>query len=227
MKKSVLLVALSIALVSFASMPAAQAGEMGSIVDEVRMRFLGVIPNESGELSAGGTSLPGNVELDSDLVPELDLTHKFNENVAAELILATSQHSVNTKETGGYISSDGKENLGDVSLLPPTLMAQYHFKPDDYFQPYVGAGLNYTLFYNEGNDLVDDTANSVDYDNSAGWALQAGFDVQLDSVSDRMALNVDLKKLYLNTDVSVNDGAVKADVDIDPLLFGVGISYEI
>jgi outer membrane protein len=38
-------------------------------------------------------------------------------------------------------------------------------------------------------------------------------------------LNMDIKKIYLNTDVSVNNGAVTADVDLDPWVFGVGVGY--
>ncbi|HEX2753597.1 MAG TPA: OmpW family outer membrane protein [Alphaproteobacteria bacterium] len=52
--------------------------------------------------------------------------------------------------------------------------------------------------------------------------MQAGLDYKLD---DHWMLNVDVKKIYLNTDVSVNNGAVTADVDLDPWVFGVGVGY--
>lgn len=64
---------------------------------------------------------------------------------------------------------------------------------------------------------------SVKYDDSVGYALQAGFDYKLD---DRWSLNFDVKKLFLNTDVIVNGGAINAkDVQIDPWIFGLGVGY--
>ena len=41
------------------------------------------------------------------------------------------------------------------------------------------------------------------------------------------SLNLDVKKLWLNTDVKANLGgtALKADVDLNPWIFGVGVGY--
>ena len=66
--------------------------------------------------------------------------------------------------------------------------------------------------------------NSVKYDNSFGYALQVGLDYK---ITEKVYLNLDIKKLYLSTEARVNAGGtkVKADVDIDPLLVGVGIGY--
>jgi outer membrane protein len=36
--------------------------------------------------------------------------------------------------------------FGDVELFPPTLSLQWHFNPDGRIQPFVGAGVNYTMF---------------------------------------------------------------------------------
>ena len=38
---------------------------------------------------------------------------------------------------------DGPE-VGSTKHLPPTVSLQYHFMPDSTFQPYLGAGVNYT-----------------------------------------------------------------------------------
>ena len=42
-------------------------------------------------------------------------------------------------------------------------------------------------------------------------------------IDDKWFVNVDVKKLFLQTDVSINSGAITADVDIDPWIVGVGI----
>ena len=110
--------------------------------------------------------------------------------------------------------------MGSVWLLPPTLTLQYHFLPTSRFSPYVGAGLNYTIFYNEKKGAL----RSISYDDNIGYALQAGIDY---AIAGAWSLNVDVKKLWLNTDVKANLGgtALKADVDINPWIFGVGLGY--
>jgi len=146
-------------------------------------------------------------------VPELDISYFFTENIAAELILATNSHDVSVSGT-----TLGEVDLGNVSLLPPTLTLQYHFAPRASFRPYVGMGVNYTMFY----DNDPGQAVSVNYDNGFGVALQAGADIP---VNDTYFFNVDVKKLFLSTDVTVDAGVatVGADVDINPWIVGVGV----
>ena len=110
--------------------------------------------------------------------------------------------------------------MGSVRLLPPTLTLQYHFAPTARFSPYVGAGLNYTFFYNEKKGAL----NSISYDDNIGYALQAGIDY---AIAGAWSFNIDVKKLWLSTDVKANLGgtALKADVDINPWIFGVGLGY--
>ncbi len=192
--------------------PLGQAEGAGTYVDQVRLRALSVAPDESADLSPDR----GAVEVTSDLTPELDLTHFYNDNLGFELILGTTEHSVTAPDVG--------LDLGEVSLLPPTLTVQYHFQPGASFRPYVGAGVNYTIFYNEGHGAQ---GMDVDIDDEFGWALQAGFDVKPAFLPEGMALNVDVKKLFLEPDVEVGGGAVSGDVELDPLLVGFGVSYRL
>lgn len=176
----------------------------------VRLRALGVIPDEEGRPSTVG----GKVHLNNDSVPELDFSYFFTENFALELILATTTHKASVKN-----SAVGNLDLGDISLLPPTLLAQYHHQFGNW-KPYVGAGLNYTIFY--GGDTGG--AESVKYENGMGYALQVGTDYK---IAENVYINFDIKKLYLDTEVKVKSAGtkVKADVDIDPWLVGLGIGY--
>lgn len=174
----------------------------------LRVRGLAVVPDESASIDPIG----GDVSIDNSLVPELDITYFATQNIAFELILGTTPHKVSAKGTAA-----GDVDLGKVWLLPPTLTAQYHFLPEGNIRPYVGAGINYTIFYNKD----EPTGINIKYDNAFGFALQAGVDVALD---DNWALNFDVKKLFLNTDATINN-SIKADVDIDPWLIGVGVGY--
>ncbi|TNE62541.1 MAG: OmpW family protein [Alphaproteobacteria bacterium] len=174
----------------------------------VRVRVIDVAPDESSTVSIGGKAT-----VDSAIVPELDISYFWSDHVATELILATTKHNV-----GAVGTALGDVDLGHTWVLPPTLLLQYHFAPDAAFRPYVGAGLNYTFFYSaDAGDL-----DTIDYKNGFGYALQAGFDVP---IKDNWTFNADVKKLWLNTDVTINDGVATADVDLDPWVFGVGFGY--
>ncbi|WP_236024754.1 OmpW/AlkL family protein [Arenibaculum pallidiluteum] len=178
----------------------------------VRARVLSVIPQEDGDIKdAAGNDTTLDVQVKKDTIPELDFTYFVTDNIALELIAGTSKHSVSVDPSGA--------SLGSVRLLPPTLTAQYHFLPKSTFSPYVGAGLNYTIFFDEESGVAD----SISYENGFGVALQAGVDIFL---TDNILLNVDVKKLWLDTDVSVSNGALRSKVDLNPWLVGVGVGYK-
>lgn len=195
----------------------------------VRGRVISVMPDESGDLSVAGAALSGDVDIADQIVPELDITYFFNEHIAAELILAVTPHdvkAVNVTVPGALTNAD--VDLGDVWLLPPTLTLQYHFRPDANWKPYIGAGVNATMFFDEDPGSV---ADGIEYDSSFGFALQAGVDYDLDGVPGGWALNADVKKVWINTDVTVDfstalNATVEADVDIDPVIFGLGLGYK-
>ena len=192
---------------------------------QVRLRGVAVQPNEKSEVSAIG----GDVNISNSFIPELDFTYFFNKNVAAELILGTTKHDVKT--TGSNLTAIGgpasaEVDLGSVWLLPPTLTLQYHFYPTKTLKPYLGAGLNYTIFYSVDEGSV---VKGLDYDNAVGFALQGGLDYML---NDKYFLNFDIKKLFLKTEVSVDATnlasglKIPAEVNIDPLLIGFGVGMK-
>jgi len=174
----------------------------------VRLRLIDVAPEESSTVSIGGEATAS-----SRVMPELDISYFWTDNFATELILATTKHSM-----GATGTALGDLDLGHVWVLPPTFLLQYHFNPEGKFRPYIGAGVNYTVFYSEDAGDVD----SIEYDDGFGYALQAGIDI---GINDNWAVNADVKKLFLNTDASINGDAVTADVDLDPWVFGLGLAY--
>ncbi len=210
MTKKLLLTALlsTVALTGFAS--ASHAEDYKNWMDkerfQVRGRMIAILAN--GEGTVNGTSLKTGV--DNSYVPEVDLTYFFTKNISAELIAATAKHTV-TANTA---------KVGDTWILPPTLTLQYHFTPDSQFSPYVGAGLNYSLFY--GEDAAS-PFTKMGVDGGFGYALQAGFDYW---INKNWGFNMDVKYIDLNVDVSVNNGALHAyDVDLNPFVVGAGVSY--
>ncbi|HEY0295482.1 MAG TPA: OmpW family outer membrane protein [Bordetella sp.] len=181
---------------------AAQAGA-GDIL--IRARAVSVTP----QVSTGDTLSTLNAGVKQSVIPELDFTYMFTDHLGAELILGTTRNRL-TSSLG---------SLGKVSLLPPTATLQYHFNDEGAIRPYVGAGINYTRFYDNGL-----SAGGVPIgikQNSFGPALQLGVDVKL---SENWFFNVDVKKLWVRTDASLA-GANLGTLKIDPWLFGVGVGY--
>jgi outer membrane protein len=164
-------------------------------------RALYVSPNVS-------TSING-LDVDSAWWAELDFTYFFTKNIAAELIAGANKHEVTLNGT----------SLGKVGVLPPTLTLQWHFTDLGAAKPYIGAGLNYTYFYEDS--LANGTLHIKD--SSWGGALQAGLDYE---VAKNLYLNADVKYVWMSTDVIVNaTGATLGSLDINPWIFGVGARY--
>jgi outer membrane protein len=177
----------------------------------IRGRVLAVMPDASATID----QIPGaSVSIDNSVVPELDITYFFTPNFAAELILGVTPHKIHG--TGTITGID----IGKAWLLPPTVTFQYHFTNFGAFKPYVGIGPNYTVFFNQ--EAAGGVVTNLDIQNTFGYALQAGFDIMVDR---HWGINVDVKKLYLRPDVSLNNGALTGNVKIDPLLVGAGVTY--
>lgn len=180
----------------------------------VRIRGIDAVPALSSSTISG---IGGKVtHVSSSIVPELDISYFFTPHLSTELILATTRHNVSA--TGTAV---GTVNLGKVSLLPPTLTLQYHFLPSHKINPYIGAGINYTYFYDINSGPI---ANKITYSDSFGPALQAGVDFAL---SKHWRFNIDVKKIFITTNANVTVGShtYTTKVRLNPMIYGVGIGY--
>ena len=174
----------------------------------VGLKVLNLDPDVDSTVSIGGGAV-----VDDDTVPELDIRYFITDTIAIEAIFGTTEHKVSAKNT-----ALGDVNLGTIKVLPPTFTLQYHFKTESKFKPYVGAGINYTFFY-DGNP---GQFESVKYKDEIGIALNIGSDFVL---SDNNFFNIDIKKYDLPTDVNINNGVATADVDLDPLAISIGYGW--
>ena len=174
----------------------------------VGLKVLNLDPDVDSTVSIGGGAV-----VDDDTVRELDIRYFITDTIAIEAIFGTTEHKVSAKNT-----ALGDVNLGTIKVLPPTFTLQYHFKTESKFKPYVGAGINYTFFY-DGNP---GQFESVKYKDEIGIALNIGFDFVL---SDNNFFKIDIKKYDLPTDVNINNGVATADVDLDPLAISIGYGW--
>lgn len=197
---------LPVALFSVLCSSAALAHDAGDIF--VRGGLAVVMPNESSDDVASS----GELELDNDTQIGVTLTYMLTEQFGVEFLAATPfTHKVSTGGLG---------EVAEVSHLPPSIMAQYYFgQANSQIRPYVGAGLNYTIFFDE--EGKGDLANTdVDLDSSFGLAAQVGVDVKL---SESWFANASLWYMDINTDVHTSVGTFNAD--IDPITFMASVGY--
>ena len=118
------------------------------------------------------------------------------------------------------ISLNGTGDVGETDLLPPTLSAQYHFNPNGRVRPYIGAGLNYTMFSGERTWGALQGAK-LELDPSFGPVAQFGLDVD---VIPGWFINVDARWFDIDTGAKLN-GADLGTIEIDPYAFGLSIGH--
>jgi len=184
----------------------ALANQEGDIL--VRARLININPDGDSEVL--GLDVEDGYSLD------IDFTYMVSRNFGIELLLdTTSTHRITL----------GGNDVISTRVLPPSLIAQYHFTPSGKIRPYVGAGINYTLFLDEeGEGILDDAG--IELDDSVGYVLQAGVDYD---ISNDWFFNVDIKYIDIDTTATITNssalGVPKAtdEVDVNPTILGVGI----
>jgi len=168
--------------------PFAQAFEAGDII--VRAGAITVDPHEdSGNVKVAGQPIDAKATLDSDTQLGLNFAYMLTDKVGLELLAATPfSHDVGTKGLGGL-------KLGEIKHLPPTLSVVYYpLEKTSAFQPYVGAGINYTWFFDD--KLTSEAENSdlklrgLDMKDSWGLAAQVGMDYML---TENVMLNAQVR----------------------------------
>lgn len=180
-----------------------------------------VMPNDdSGPLKEDGVAFTpsGVVGVDDGVALGVSFTYMLSPNVGLEVLAATPfTHDV---KGAGVLSDLG--TIAEVKHLPPTVSLQYHFPDLGAWRPYVGAGINYTTFFDEKpKGPLDDPGVKVSLDDSWGWAVQAGVDYD---INPRWFLGASLYYIAIDTTAKITDGVdtLKVDVDIDPWVLMVG-----
>jgi len=207
------------AAVSAAMMAApAMAYEAGDWV--VRGGATMVDPDASSNaVKANGGATDLRVDVDDDTQLGLTVTYMLSNRRGIEVMAATPfKHTVTTDE--GTVVPVGTE-VGETKHLPPTVSAVYYFS-DSQFQPYVGAGINYTTFFSEDSSVGGD----MKLDDSWGLALQAGADYH---INENLHINASVRWIDIETDATIKGTALGADLDvtveIDPMVYSIMVGY--
>ena len=159
--------------------------------------------------TSGGVDTGLNVDVGNSTMPTLGFTYFLTDNISVEAILGATQHEIRAQGGATDVA------VHETWVLPPVVTLQYRPAPEARVSPYVGAGINYMLFF----DGKDQNGFTVDLEDGFGYALQAGADV---AITGPWTLNVDVKKVWFDTTATINGGALTSDVNLDPLVVSVG-----
>ena len=214
MKKTVCGLAILTALMSTNVL----AHKEGDII--IRAGVATVAPNDSSGdvLNSAGSEF----SVDSNTQLGLTFGYMITDNISFEVLAATPfSHSIST-------NLGGLGEIADTKHLPPTFMVQYYFgDAESDFRPYVGAGINYTVFFDEELNSTGKNAGLSDLslDDSWGLAANIGADYML---NDDWFLNASVWYADIDTTATYKAGTTtfSTDVTIDPWVFMVGGGYQ-
>jgi len=176
---------------------------------------VGVLPTNGGTLNRG-LPLGGSIGASNSASPLLDFTYFLTPNISANLIAATTQHTARVRGT-----ALGDLNAGSLWALPPTLTLQYHPFPQARLSPYVGVGLNVTMYYGFGGAMTP-PVNRVRMGTTVGVAANIGVDYE---ITPNWLANLDLKWIQMEPTVSVNRGLTGGVARINPFVVSAAMRY--
>jgi len=204
-------IALSLAALAGFSVPAF-AQSAGDIL--VRGGLGYVHPNEkSGNF---GGVVGNQVSVGNDTSLGLTIAYLVTDNIGVELLGALPfKHDISG---AGALVGAGK--VASTNVLPPTLNLQYYFNAQGAIRPYVGAGINYTWFYNVKTTGAL-AGTELKLGNSWGLAGELGVDVDL---GGNWFANAALWYIDINTKAR-SSALGDATVQIDPWAGLVGVGY--
>lgn len=142
----------------------------------------------------------------------INFSYMMTEAWSLELLAAYPfKHDINLK--------DGPK-VGSTKQLPPTLSVQYHWAPNSKFQPYLGAGVNYTDFFSEKTTGAL-AGTDLHLKSSWGWAGEIGADLM---INDQWFVNGSIRYISIETKASL-DGNSIGTVKINPWVYGLHVGY--
>ncbi|MFP2504839.1 outer membrane protein OmpW [Buttiauxella gaviniae] len=174
-----------------------------------------VRPTEGSDnvIGMGGFSVSNNTQLG------LTFDYMVTDNIGIELLAATPfRHRVGLGPTG---------DLATVRQLPPTLMAQWYFgDAKSKVRPYIGAGINYTTFFDTDFNQTGKDAGLTDLSVKDSWgaAGQVGLDYM---VNENWLLNMSVWYMDIDTEVKFKAGGEEQNIKtrIDPWVFMFSAGY--
>ncbi|MDO6560151.1 OmpW/AlkL family protein [Paraglaciecola chathamensis] len=206
---------------------AAHAHDAGDII--LRAGLTTVAPDESSSnvtvQSAGNVGMGASVNSNTQL--GLNVVYMLSSNLGLELLAASPfTHDITLINTLDNELGLGDGKLAESKQLPPTLSAIYYLPVSETIQPYLGVGINYTVFFDEkfASNREAQSFSNLSLDESFGIAAQIGMDYKLD---EHWLINASVRYIDIDTKAKfdVLDLPAQVSVDIDPWVYSIMIGY--
>lgn len=161
---------------------------------------------------------PATIDFDPSVGYGASANIFFSDRFSVEL--AISRVKTDTTIRRRAVSSPG----GELEMMPVTAVVQWHFAPNSFIDPYIGAGAAYVLF----DDVKDNGLSGldqIDLKDDAGLAVNAGLGIKL---GNRFGIVIDGKYVPLESNakaVVLGTGeTTEGKVDISPIIVSAGLS---
>lgn len=140
--------------------------------------------------------------------------------VAFEVKAAALASELTVRRTGSDFITVGE--LGWAQIYPLSLVVQWHPVDGGSFRPYIGAGVAYVILRDIEKSAGGVTG--VSFDDPTGLAVNAGLRVPF---STRWSLSGDVRYVPVETRGRARFGGTtsSAEIEVQPLIVGVGIAY--
>lgn len=182
----------------------------------------GSILNPTGESNlVGGVVQDARATNEINFTPSLD--YRFGQTpFSLEVLLALPFNQ--------SVTAKGLGEIATLKHLPPTVTAKFNLPVTDGLTVYAGAGVTVLIPWDE--ELSGDAkaalgltnANKLEADVSVGAAAQLGFNFQ-PADAKNWGVYGDVRYADLKTDLNVKGVGDIGTLDINPLVFTLGYSY--
>ena len=184
-------------------------GQANAAAGDKLLRF--GLANIDPDSSSRGVVADDALKVEDESGAFINFSYMYTDNLGVEVLASTPfTHD---------ITLDGSGKIAEGEHLPPTVSLQYHFNPGQKVRPYVGAGINWTVFLDEKATAV---ISSIELDDSVGLAVQVGVDID---INKKWFFNADLRKISIDTTATTNLGNIEVDIDPTVLSLGVGFRF--
>lgn len=211
----------------------------------IRAGYTSVNPDDKSSGISAGADLGSGVQVEKGSALGINAVYFITDKLAVELLAATPfSHDLTLNpifnpafdpDTNPDVAPllDAGGPLGEVKQLPPTLSLLYYWGDNDKFHPYMGLGVNYTIFFDE--EFTADRAgagfSNLSLDNTFGLSAQWGMDID---INDKWLVNLSMRWIDIDTDaefivdnagLGLDNAPATVAVDVDPFVYTLSVGY--
>ena len=121
------------------------------------------------------------------------------------------------------------QTIGTSKWFSPTVLLLYRFRDESAaLRPYLGAGFNYTKFFDNRSTAAGDAANGgathIDLSDSFGWAWTAGIGYRF---NDTWGINLSYSQSQVDSDMTATTAGVKrhTSIQFNPTAVVLSLGY--